>query len=80
VFSDTLKEHNAAVSNWRKVEREMRAKKEAEAKAAGVSTELPLTSTKGTIAGAAATPAPKRAARQAAGAMAVPLPVRKPRH
>jgi UPF0755 protein len=80
VFSDTLKEHNAAVSNWRKVEREMRAKKEAEAKAAGVSTELPLSSTKGTIAGAAATPAPKRAARQAAGAMAVPLPVRKPRH
>ena len=27
-FSDTLKEHNAAVSNWRKVEKE-RAKKEA---------------------------------------------------
>ncbi len=28
-FSQTLKEHNAAVSNWRKVEREMRAKAEA---------------------------------------------------
>jgi UPF0755 protein len=30
VFSDTLKEHNAAVSNWRKIEKE-RAKNEAEA-------------------------------------------------
>jgi UPF0755 protein len=31
-FSDTLKEHNAAVATWRKVEKEMKAKQELQAK------------------------------------------------
>jgi peptidoglycan lytic transglycosylase G len=48
VFSATLKGHNAAVSNWRKVEREMRAKKEAEDKAAAAASAsaLPIPSSK----------------------------------
>lgn len=33
-FSETLKEHNAAVANWRRVEREAKAAKEAQAQAA----------------------------------------------
>lgn len=31
VFSETLKDHNAAVANWRKIEREIRARQEAAA-------------------------------------------------
>ncbi len=43
VFSETLKGHNAAVSNWRKIERQMRAKQEAQAKAAAApAAALPL--------------------------------------
>ena len=33
VFSDTLKEHNAAVANWRKAEKDIKAKDDAEPKA-----------------------------------------------
>lgn len=32
IFTETLKDHNAAVANWRKVEKDMRAKQDAEAK------------------------------------------------
>ncbi len=72
VFSETLKGHNAAVSNWRKIERKMQAQKEAEAKAAAASTvALPIPTS-----GAAALEAPKTAGT-AAGS--VPLPVRKPK-
>jgi peptidoglycan lytic transglycosylase G len=63
VFSSTLKSHNAAVSNWRKVEREMRAKREAEEKAAAAS--------------AVALPVPVAGA--AGAAVQVPLPLRKPK-
>jgi UPF0755 protein len=65
VFSQTLKGHNAAVSNWRKIEREMRAKQEAEAKA--------------TAASAAALPLPAGKAAPAAAGAGVPMPVRKPK-
>jgi len=65
VFSDTLKEHNAAVSNWRKVERE-RAKKEAETAPAAAIPAPP----------AADAPAPAEAPK--AANTAAPTPVRKP--
>jgi UPF0755 protein len=69
VFSDTLKEHNAAVSNWRKVERE-RAKKEAETAPAAAIPAPP--------AAAADAPAPAPEAPQATKG-AAPVPVRKPK-
>jgi len=65
VFSDTLKRHNVAVSNWRKLEREMRARKAAEAPGADA---LPVP------AAAAGAAAPKSGA-----APDVPMPLRKPR-
>ena len=56
VFSRTLKGHNEAVSNWRKIERQMRAKQDAEAKAAAASAvALPVPA-----AGAAKVPLPER--------------------
>lgn len=70
-FSKTLREHNAAVSNWRKVERRRRARQAAAASAEGPAQ--------------AATSASRIAAPQllnsgAAGvASSIPLPVRKPR-
>ena len=71
VFSETLKGHNAAVSNWRKIERQMRARREAEAKAAAGSViALPVPA-----AGAATSQAPTGAG----AAASVPLPVRKPK-
>lgn len=75
VFSDTLKEHNAAVSNWRKIERKMRAKKAAKAP------PLPIPPPAGTAQATPATPGKPQVlnAGSAAGAPAVPLPVRKPR-
>jgi UPF0755 protein len=71
-FSDTLKEHNAAVTTWRKVERER--KKEGGAEAAASPDALPVPP-----AAAAAGPgvfnvSPATAAPSAA---TVPLPVRK---
>ncbi len=84
VFSDTLKEHNAAVSNWRKVEREMRAKKAAEATPAADA--LPVPPTARPAANHAAGPvvpellnAASAPAAGATNAPAVPLPVRKPK-
>ncbi len=67
VFSKTLKAHNAAVSNWRKIERKMRAKKEEAEKAAAASaTVLPVP--------------PVKAGAADARAAQVPLPERKPKH
>jgi UPF0755 protein len=72
VFSDTLKEHNAAVTNWRKVERD-RAKKEKDA-APAAENDVPVTDQAPKMLNAQ----PKAAAAPAAAA-AVPLPVRKPK-
>jgi len=66
-FSDTLKEHNAAVSVWRKVERERKKDEEADA------IPVPAASAGPRVMNAAPT------ARAAPGA-SVPLPVRKPKH
>lgn len=68
-FSDTLKEHNAAVSTWRKVERER--KKETQAGGPPSADDIPVIN-----AGAAAAPAVKATP----AASPVPLPVRKPKH
>lgn len=71
-FSDTLKEHNAAVGNWRKIEKE---RKKEQAAAAGAQDAIPSPPTAGpaepkVINAAAPTPAAKPA---------VPLPMRKPK-
>lgn len=67
-FSDTLKEHNAAVSTWRKVERERKKDSEVAAPTAAASPEaIPVIN---------AAPAAKAKAPAAAS---VPLPVRKPK-
>jgi len=73
VFSDTLKEHNAAVSKWRKVEKEMRAKKTAEAPPAPDALPVPRPGD-----GDPPTPALLNAGAAAAAAT-IPLPIRKPR-
>ncbi len=70
-FSTTLREHNAAVSNWRKVERQRRASQAAAAKAAAA----------GSAQAATADPIAARQllnAGSAAIASPIPLPVRKP--
>jgi UPF0755 protein len=72
-FSDTLKEHNAAVGNWRKVEKEQRKKEQAAAAAAPDAVPSPPTggpATPKVINAGAPTPAAKSA---------VPLPMRKPK-
>lgn len=74
IFSETLKDHNSAVANWRRIERELVAKRrESGSGATGV-------------AGQAAPPppavlnAPETIKALAAGAdLSVPLPSRKPR-
>ena len=78
-FSDTLKEHNAAVTNWRKVERER--KKDAAPEAAAAPDAIPVPP-----AAAAAAPRVINAGAKAApttavpaAAATVPLPVRKPK-
>lgn len=83
-FSETLDDHNDAVANWRKVEREMRAKEAAEekAEAAAKAGQTP--------AGAGGVPSPPAEAPEAAPtatpasapaatASNIPLPVRKPK-
>lgn len=89
-FSATLDDHNDAVANWRKVERDMRAKQEAEAKTADPKTEAEpakptvlnqpgaVPSPPAEDAGAEATPAAATAA-PATTASNLPLPVRKPK-
>jgi len=69
-FSDTLKEHNAAVSTWRKVERER--KKDAEA-AAPASDAIPVSPAGGVPPVINAGPPAGKAAAS------VPLPMRKPK-
>lgn len=93
VFSATLREHNAAVVNWRKVEREMRAR-QAEAAdktatgggpVANPVTELPNPPAEDKGSGAQARPVSATADAGAASVEAtasgpdVPLPVRKPK-
>ena len=93
IFSATLKDHNAAVSNWRKVEKDMRARQAAAAGAAE-----PAADGAAAPAGEAAAPAnpvteipnppaedaPAAPAEAAATAgtttvSAIPLPIRKPK-
>jgi UPF0755 protein len=72
VFSDTLKEHNAAVSNWRKIERE-RAKTEPETAPGNASANA-------VPAPSAAGEAPADAAdANAAAKGTAPVPVKKPK-
>ena len=93
-FSETLKEHNAAVANWRRIEREAKAARAqgqtgqvqtqaAPAASSGPIQPLKVNGTKPT-AGAAgllsASPSPPAEAdAQPAEEPAVPLPVRKPK-
>ena len=87
VFSQTLEEHNVAVANWRKVEKELRARQAAEAaandqaKAAGGAQSDEQQGATATLQPAAvAPPASKPApAADTNGGDAPPLPVRKPR-
>lgn len=93
-FSDTLKEHNAAVQNWRKVEKDIRARQEQQAQTRAVSRPAPTSpSTTGAvdaqalpIPGAETSPPDVAAsalaattAPIAASATGVPLPIRKPK-
>ncbi len=75
-FSDTLKEHNSAVSTWRKVERERKKESEAAASAPSNPDALPILNAAQPSASPAAQAAPS--AKAPAGA-AIPLPVRKPK-
>ena len=94
VFSQTLDEHNAAVANWRKVEKDIRAR-QAEAKnkaeanagpqaaqdaaAPAVAPQVAPEAAAGAAATAAGAAAATGAAAVAAGAQVPPLPVRKPK-
>ncbi len=80
-FSDTLKEHNEAVATWRKAEKEMRAKQDQQAGAAGDKDGDAIPNPPAEQpAGAAAEPAAKGAVTPvAAQASTIPLPVRKPK-
>lgn len=72
-FSETLKEHNAAVQKWREVEREAAAKA-SETAAVDVDPDTaPIPAT------AAAGAAPDKKAVAPANAAEIPLPVRKPK-
>ena len=74
VFSETLKDHNAAVANWRKTEKEIRAKQgEAKAVKGGA---VVLQETEADPAEAAPAAASKSGP---VAASTVPLPVRKPK-
>ena len=90
IFSATLKDHNAAVANWRKTEKEIRARQAASAQdapgktqpVANPVTELPNPPAEDAPAGAKAQPvAAKGETTPAAAATAstVPPPVRKPK-
>jgi UPF0755 protein len=80
VFSGTLKEHNAAVANWRKVEKAIRAKREAAAAAAaGALPVMPAGAPQAAPFAKAAAPAAASAAPNAAPNEPVPVPMRKPK-
>jgi UPF0755 protein len=74
-FSDTLKEHNAAVNVWRKVERDR--KKDQPADAADTPEAVPVPPA--TQAAAPRVLNAKGAAPAAVGGAAIPLPMRKPK-
>ena len=74
-FSDTLKEHNAAVTVWRKVERDR--KKDQPGDAADAPDAVPVPPA--TQAAAPRMLNAKGAAPAAVGGAAIPLPVRKPK-
>jgi UPF0755 protein len=78
-FSDTLKEHNAAVTNWRKVERER--KKDAAPEAAATPEAIPVPPAAAAAAPRVINAAPKKVSTTPAPAAAatIPLPVRKPK-
>ena len=78
-FSDTLKEHNAAVTNWRKVERERKKDAAPDAAAAPDAITVPPAAAAAAprVINAGAKAAPTTAVPAAAAT--VPLPVRKPK-
>jgi len=91
-FSETLKEHNAAVSNWRKIEREAKARDDAATNTTrAVSRPAPPPAQTAQSAGAVpvlqgaggdaarASDAEEADAAPSASGGGVPLPVRKPR-
>jgi UPF0755 protein len=90
IFTATLKDHNAAVTNWRKVEKDMRAR-QAAAKdapeggqaAANPVTDIPNPPSEDTGVAASAPTADaadeKVAAPASATASSMPLPIRKPK-
>lgn len=84
-FSETLREHNAAVATWRKVEREIRAKQEAEkkgdlaTKAPGAEDEAGIPAPPASAQPAGAATGEAKPAPTTASAIGVPLPVRKPK-
>lgn len=77
-FSETLKEHNAAVQNWRKVEKDIRSRQQdPQAQTRAVSRTLPApagTPAPATAQGSAASGAASAAGGPAAGG-SVPIPV-----
>jgi UPF0755 protein len=75
IFSETIKDHNAAVANWRKLEDQIRAKEAQKAKAERPEPDPPA------AAEAAQAKPSQGTAQQSASASAtdVPLPVRKPK-
>lgn len=80
IFSQTLKDHNAAVANWRKVEKDMRAKQQ-EAAPAGQTTRAAIRTGPGAVpAGSAPAPAgePPAAAQDAPAAPAPPAAEQAP--
>ncbi len=84
VFSQTLEEHNAAVANWRKVEKDIRAKQSEAAKgqAAADAPASGASAPAGSAGGApAAAPqsAPQETSANPVAVSDVPLPVRKPK-
>lgn len=93
IFTATLKDHNAAVANWRKLEKDIRARQAADAgkdAPAGASAAQPAKNPVTEIPNppaedaAAASPAvagddEKPAAPAAATASSIPLPIRKPK-
>jgi UPF0755 protein len=88
VFSQTLEEHNVAVANWRKVEKDIRAKqaeaakaqgKAGEANGAGAGQDVAAAQQPTVTQPAPAQPAANEAAAAGSAASDIPLPVRKPK-
>ena len=77
-FSESLKEHNAAVANWRKVEKQAREEAKQEAATAAASADTPTTPTTPTVPTTAATPVAETpevsAAEKPAAGNVAPIP------